>query len=311
MGEETMIKCRYFNTGHCKFSVKENGCKHIHPGKTCSISNCKNFSCPDRHPRLCRYQNECRFQKRCSYKHIAEKDSATSTEGEIVRLKKICESLEVEILKLKADNNEKINNLVKVHLTELEQLRKENLDIKQSLHACQELCDATLTKKDDEIKQAHSISKNKLDQNDEKINTLAKVHMSEIEKLKSENDDLTLKFTDTLASKDLIIHENFRIQEEDKKEHIKVKEQYDSYKYSINVTLAGKDREIKILQASFKELENTIKTLDTNFTIKTIEGTKEKNSVNENKSIEETDTAFKAASFSRYQKFLERKAMLS
>ena len=150
-------------------------------------------------------------------------------------------------------------------------------------------------------KLCHSIAKNKLDQNDEKIKTLAKVHMSEIEKLKSENDDLTLKFTDTLASKDLIIHGNFRIQEEDKKKkHIKVTEQYDSYKYYINVTLAGKDREIKILQATCKELENTIKTLDTNFTIKTIEGTKEKNSVNENKSIEETDTAFKAASFSRY-----------
>ena len=90
-----------------------------------------------------------------------------------------------------------------------------------------------------------------------------------------------------------------------------MQQHYDSHKYSINVTLAGKDREIKIRQATCKELENTSKTLDNNFAIKPIEGTKEKNSIIENKSIEERDTAFKAASFSRYQKFLERKAMLS
>ena len=135
--------------------------------------------------------------------------------------------------------------------------------------------------------------------------------MSEIEKLNNENDDLTHKFADNLASKDLIIQENFRIQEEDKKVHIKMKEQYDSYRYSINVTLAAKDREIKILQTTCKEPENTNKTLDTNFAMKQIEGTKEKNSLNENKSIEETDTAFKAASFSRYQKFLEQREVLS
>ena len=96
-----------------------------------------------------------------------------------------------------------------VHFIVLEQLRKENLDLKQSLHGCQELCDATLAKKDDEIKQAHSIAKNKLVKNDEKINTLAKVHISEIEKLKNENDNLTLKFADTLASKYLIIQQTF------------------------------------------------------------------------------------------------------
>ena len=58
-----------------------------------------------------------------------------------------------EIIALKTENDTKINNLVNAHITEIEELRKENIEFKHELQVCQELVDATLAKKDDEIKQ--------------------------------------------------------------------------------------------------------------------------------------------------------------
>ena len=42
-------------------------------------------------------------------------------------------------MNVRTEKGEKINNLVKVHLIELEELRKENLERKHSLHACPDL----------------------------------------------------------------------------------------------------------------------------------------------------------------------------
>ena len=47
-------KCRYFNRGYCKMSK----CRYIHPEKICNIylnsEKCES-SCPDRHPKLCKW----------------------------------------------------------------------------------------------------------------------------------------------------------------------------------------------------------------------------------------------------------------
>ena len=73
------------------------------------------------------------FQKRCSYRHYTK----NSADEEITRLITICNTLNLEIIALQTENDTKINNLVKVHVTELEELRKENIEFKNELQACQ------------------------------------------------------------------------------------------------------------------------------------------------------------------------------
>ena len=54
-------------------------------------------------------------------------------------------------------------NLVRVHLVELEDLRKQNIEFRHRLHILQDLCDVTCAKKD-EVKQEILVFKVTLDQ---------------------------------------------------------------------------------------------------------------------------------------------------
>ena len=66
-------KCIYFNSGYCKFSKRETGCKKYHPDNNCLIAGCKDKESPNRHQKKCRYSETYRFQSRCSYAHDNKK----------------------------------------------------------------------------------------------------------------------------------------------------------------------------------------------------------------------------------------------
>ena len=69
-GDKAMsIKCRYFNSGYCKYRQK---CKFSHPNNICAEINCEKENCPKRHPKACKYQkgaNGCWRGNSCDYAH--------------------------------------------------------------------------------------------------------------------------------------------------------------------------------------------------------------------------------------------------
>ena len=63
------IKCRYFNSGYCKYRQKR---KFSHPNNICKEINCEKENCPKRHPKACKYQkgaNGCWRGNSCDYAH--------------------------------------------------------------------------------------------------------------------------------------------------------------------------------------------------------------------------------------------------
>ena len=125
MAQDSSKKCFYYNSGYCKYSKKENGCKDFHPTESCTQINCKNQGCPLRHPKKCKFLEKCSFQKRCCYKHEKE----PTNEDVIIAEEKEVNNLKAEIETLKQENNEKVNILAKVHLQELKDLRKDNTNL--------------------------------------------------------------------------------------------------------------------------------------------------------------------------------------
>jgi hypothetical protein len=66
-------KCRYFDTGYCKYSEK---CKFIHPRDICrdylKTNKCQKTKCKERHPKRCKWEETvsgCRRKGDCSYLH--------------------------------------------------------------------------------------------------------------------------------------------------------------------------------------------------------------------------------------------------
>lgn len=115
MAEPVRMKCKYYNSGYCKFSRSQQGCKQFHPKETCQQYNCKDKCCPLRHPKKCRYKENCRYQTRCSYSHKQTPDNR----DEVSNINEDIKVLKVEIANLKNENGKKINILVKVHLKHL------------------------------------------------------------------------------------------------------------------------------------------------------------------------------------------------
>ena len=75
--EETKIKrtnriCKFYNRGYCK---KKDSCSFIHPKTKCSIKNCKDKQCQNRHLKDCKnWSNRCcKFGSSCEFKHDIEK----------------------------------------------------------------------------------------------------------------------------------------------------------------------------------------------------------------------------------------------
>ena len=65
-------KCSYFNSGYCRYTKKEMGCRNYHPSDVCQLPVCREETCPNRHPKKCKFEDKCMFQSRCSYKHYKE-----------------------------------------------------------------------------------------------------------------------------------------------------------------------------------------------------------------------------------------------
>ena len=51
MSGGVVMKCKYFNSGYCRYTKKEMGCKNFHPTDVCEVEGCREKECPDRHPK--------------------------------------------------------------------------------------------------------------------------------------------------------------------------------------------------------------------------------------------------------------------
>ena len=47
MSQREVKKCSYFNSGNCRYTKKENGCKNCHPIDECKIQGCKQKNVPE------------------------------------------------------------------------------------------------------------------------------------------------------------------------------------------------------------------------------------------------------------------------
>ena len=149
-------KCSYFNSGYCKFTRKENGCKYYHPTEACTKTKCNNKSCDKRHPKKCRHGDQCRFRTRCLYKHF-NNDQGTDivcAEGSVKHITEEISKLRSEISTLKKENDVKINKLVKVHLKELEDLKPENNILKNNFVASKDVSLVTLATMEKDLTEA-------------------------------------------------------------------------------------------------------------------------------------------------------------
>ena len=136
-------KCPYYNTGYCKFARKESGCKNYHPKNVCKVTKCRDKTCPDRHPKVCRFKEECRFQLCCSYNHSTPEQNQNACE-EITSLTEAVNIVKKEIDTLKDKNHIQNNNIVKVQLAELDKIRNENVKLTQSSQLTKESFDIYL-----------------------------------------------------------------------------------------------------------------------------------------------------------------------
>lgn len=143
MSEEVKRKCSYYNSGYCKFSRQAKGCRFIHPEENCKLTKCRDKLCPKRHPKACKFRDECRYQTRCCYRHN-ERYTNKGDDKEVIELKAEIKSLKSQINTITEENSVKFNNLVKVHLTEIKELRLENQSLKQT----PDLPEATLSVED-------------------------------------------------------------------------------------------------------------------------------------------------------------------
>ena len=97
--------------------------------------------------------------------------------------------------------------------------------------------------------------------NEIKINTLAKVHLGEIEDIKKENNLLKLHNKEILSMREDMFHEHGTKFEELKKVNGKLKQNYEMLQESMNVTIANKDEEVAQAHSKIGQIENSNKGL--------------------------------------------------
>ena len=126
MVEASSRKCIYFNSGYCKFTRQENGCRYLHPAETCKVIKCRDKECPFRHPKNCRHGERCRYQTKCMYHHRSLRSYTNNTDEKTKKLEQEITVLKAEVSKLKAENLFKVQALARVHLLEMEDLKQKN-----------------------------------------------------------------------------------------------------------------------------------------------------------------------------------------
>ena len=133
MSDGVVKKCKYFNSGYCRYTKKAIGCKNFHPTDVCKVEGCREKECPDRHPKKCKFEDECRYSS-CLYNHVKKVVHTKEQEN----LQKEIDVLKTEIHNLKNENYVKINILAKVHLNKLEDLKRENTTLHNSIKELKE-----------------------------------------------------------------------------------------------------------------------------------------------------------------------------
>ena len=161
MNEVSERKCLYFNSGYCKFSKREYGCKRYHPEQNCQITGCKDKVCPYQHPKKCKFAETCRFQSRCAYSHDNNIKERSVNEELDIAVKEI-DKLKAEIMKLQEENDNRVNLLVRVHLREIEDFKIENIALKVKVESQTEALGISNTK-NNKLKQLNTVveAKNK------------------------------------------------------------------------------------------------------------------------------------------------------
>ena len=56
MSGEVVKKCSYFNSGYCRYTKKEMGCKNYHPSDVCQLPECREKAY--RHPKKCKFEDK-------------------------------------------------------------------------------------------------------------------------------------------------------------------------------------------------------------------------------------------------------------
>ena len=120
---ETKVKCKYFNSGYCKYKEK---CRFRHPAEECTIEKCSSKGCMKRHIKLCRYKTDCKHNEICAYKHAKINEPFESTEK--IR---VLEKTVQELLTFKNKSEAKLDSLEKEVL-----LLKSKLTGEQHMVSC-------------------------------------------------------------------------------------------------------------------------------------------------------------------------------
>ena len=94
------------NVGFCKY---REHCQYQHFTEICQKPICRDKKCKFRHPKTCKYGEKCRFfhKKCCVYNHNVAR---SKNDEEAARLKNEIKNLEVQILNLKNQVEEKQKN---------------------------------------------------------------------------------------------------------------------------------------------------------------------------------------------------------
>ena len=112
-------KCKYFNSGFCKF---QSDCRFSHNENICTVINCKDKNCPNRHPKACRYREQCRRKTTCVYRH----DENKLAEYEKLQSENKVLKKEISLLKFKLKATEEDLQARKKHEKETTKLLNEN-----------------------------------------------------------------------------------------------------------------------------------------------------------------------------------------
>ena len=152
---ETKQKCKYYNSGYCKYKDR---CTSSHPIEECETS-CKEKTCEKRHRKLSRYGVKCRQKSKCSYKHTENQTTNNPSENlaylqgkvkELLEYKKNSEAkiqnLEKDLKTVKSKKDNKLIRDYEVSVKETEQIKKDFIKINSEFQLSK-LCQRNLISK--------------------------------------------------------------------------------------------------------------------------------------------------------------------
>ena len=258
MTEANSKKCTYFNSGYCKFTRKENGCRYAHPTESCTIIKCNDKRCPFRHPKKCRHGDQCIYQTNCMYKHY--KDTSTvekndNSNGDKIQYLTIeVETLKSQIGKLKEENDDKIKTLVRIHALELSKFQEENNTLRENISSLN-----ASKKKDIKEAEAKEIIESK-DNYQKEVNELTTQNEDIVKKVASSE---SLNFALTKKTEELVkINTYVKALEAQNKEVKDIVHKGNSQKAQIKIKydnlikiIADKDNEITLQTKQIQELK--------------------------------------------------------